>query len=178
MAVFCYNNYKVATGEKHLRMNMKNKAFTLIELLVVVLIIGILSAIALPQYEKAVEKARRAEAIQMLHQIHHACQLYELAGNQCNDDHLLQNSDIGWPGQVKETDCYDQECFNTKDWQYVDITGSEYSAVPLKSWQDPTYKLTIYVGSNDALTGRVRCYNGTDTSACKKVCGGDGCYVD
>lgn len=73
---------------------MKNKGFTLLELLVVVLIIGILAGIALPQYQKSVEKAKLSEALLNFQTLKNAMDRYMLQ-NVCPD------SSIYWPTDIQ-----------------------------------------------------------------------------
>ena len=85
-------------------MKTNKKAFTLIELLVVVLIIGILAAIAVPQYQKAVSKARVAEAIIALRAITNAQEIYYLTNGNYTEE--ISNLDI----KVDNNDKFTYNC--------------------------------------------------------------------
>ena len=158
--------------------------FTLIELLVVVLIIGILAAVALPQYNKVVEKSRVSEARIMLNTIARQwkfCLLSKSAEACFGDDQgnfLFDTMDVALPGAVEYfADCVDgQACLKTKDWEYSNTSGAFY-ANRIINGENP-YFLTLY--EDGVEDDGIKCRNNEPQGAadCKTICGSDSCTVN
>jgi prepilin-type N-terminal cleavage/methylation domain-containing protein len=94
-------------------MRLNKRAFTLIELLVVVLIIGILAAIALPQYRKAVDRARLAEALTNLKSLSAAEEVYYLEHGNYGpvEDLIIKAPDSKYFRYSLQNDGYDRYVF-------------------------------------------------------------------
>ena len=73
---------------------MKNKVFTLIELLVAILIIGILAAIAFPQYQGAVDKAKFSALMNITRALADANEGFYLLHNYYSENYNELDIDI------------------------------------------------------------------------------------
>ena len=65
---------------------MKHWGFTIIELLIVLMIIGILAAIAIPAYNKHIEKAKALEAAKLETQEQQKHGVYRVFSVVCDDN--------------------------------------------------------------------------------------------
>ena len=86
-------------GKGSLRKGMAG--FTLIELLVVVLIIGILASVAMPQYNKAVEKSRATQALAILKSLYAAQETYYMANGSYATSFDELDLSVPWTGTTK-----------------------------------------------------------------------------
>lgn len=149
--------------------------FTLIELLVVVLIIGILSAIALPQYTKAVEKSRTAEALANLKSLREQqalCFLEKGEVSECmqgadEENNLFSFASVSISGEVN-ADCDYPRCGpSTENFDYA--LDGEYIVAERRPGGSKYY---LQTSALPAVTvyNRISCTDYDDEDSwCKKI---------
>ena len=149
-------------------LSFNRSGFTLIELLVVVLIIGILAAVAVPQYQRAVWRSRAVQLQVAIKRTMDAEEAYYLANNAWGS---LGQLDLGY---AKNTDgTYGNDQFS------VSITNDNYSIHLVKAvFQDGPYKGSGFAYSRlnrtTGLCGCLLCIEPGSSSAgpfCKKLFG-------
>jgi prepilin-type N-terminal cleavage/methylation domain-containing protein len=143
-------------------MKINKKGFTLIELLVVVLIIGILAAIALPQYFRAVEKSRSTEALSIMGTLAAAMERARLVSPTTVYPTTVDSLDITFPKSGGG-----------------DATGSSWTTKNFTINVGTVGKATAtrnsggtgngYVITKDYETGNITCQNGTSTNVCASL---------
>ena len=146
----------------------KMAGFTLIELLVVVLIIGILAAVGLPQYEKVVEKSRSAEALVNLRSLVQSMKLYKMSTGQIAQN--IEDLDV-----IPNGEKIDDKTIRLKNFSYYirnhPDTPEGFEAVARRNEADASAIKKYYIYYN--YIGQMNCVAQTEEAKtpCMTVCG-------
>ena len=166
------NGYVEAPRYRHSGMTPNLMGFTLIELLVVVLIIGILAAVAVPQYQKAVWKTRALQANIDLRNLINAIDAY-----------YLDTGAYPWPEEtatlhgLNNKEILDKLAFNFPDriYNYLVTTGSSREIIYIAlGGKYPDFSLFVWLAPGAGTQYRkVACgaTNDFGEQVCQSICG-------
>jgi len=155
------------------KIKNSDKGFTLLELLVVVIIIGILAAIALPQYRKAVGKAELTQVISATKAIQNAQERFYLANGSYTTS--LNKLDVSLPNNNTVCDINENysTCYN-KNYLFVHY----YIETHVPNWiqcyaknQTLAKACGDFAGKEPELTTHNLCKKISSTSNCYGVGG-------
>ncbi len=130
-----------------------SKGFTLIELLVVVLIIGILAAVAVPQYRKAVDKSRYSTMISAARSIENAQDAFYLANGRYAEDFDELDVSISKDLPTKEIEGANRFFIGSAGF----LSGSAYTSAIYFDGDDRVASFTLYHKHGTLYPGNIRC---------------------
>lgn len=138
------------------------QGFTLIELLIVVIIVGMLVTIALPKYQRALERARALEGI---NNIQYAVEFTQAKQIMNDSDTLTAN----------DTELIKQDLIKVK---YFDPPTISMGTVTITRKADSGWHYSLTATAEDGVLNSVTCSNTTQVDDCEALGFGNSNLMD